>query len=428
MSGRKTMLVLGSDFGTLDLVLKAKERGHHVIVADLMEESPTKFAADEVWLVSTTDLDELEKRCRVASVNAVTFGASDFNIGNGRELCKRLGLPFYCESDRAWRVSRNKAEFKRVCRLVGARVAQGYHLDDALLPSDLEAVNYPVVVKPVDKSGNRGMSYCSNEEELRRAWAYARSVSDNEDIIVERELHGPEFAVNYAIAGGEPRILYFSSEHNQPGRPSNMYSVINTTAAHLGQYLAEMDAPVCRVFKEIGCTEGVAWVEAMLDEDGHFYLLEMGYRFGGEMTYVPYKDVSGFDTIGWMLDCAFGIGHVSDDLPVLPDSASRAVAASYHLFADRSALVSSIEGIEDLARRDGFWVDMPKRSGTWAREGSCLGVVRIFGDDCDDLCRKIQRVNESLKVLDENGSEITVRFDDFAALKHEALLSTSEAI
>lgn len=119
-------------------------------------------------------------------------------------------------------------------------------------------MKYPVVVKPVDKSGNRGMSYCKNREELVAAYKYARSISDNATIIVERELHGPEFAVNYVLADGEISLLYFSSEHNQPGYLENMYSIIYTQSADLKKYINEVNDSVKKVFKEAGCREGVA--------------------------------------------------------------------------------------------------------------------------------------------------------------------------
>lgn len=76
----RKLLVLGSDYGTLDIVHEAKKRGIYVIVADLMETSPTKEVADEVWLISTTDTDLLEQKCREVGVTAVITGASDFNI------------------------------------------------------------------------------------------------------------------------------------------------------------------------------------------------------------------------------------------------------------------------------------------------------------------------------------------------------------
>ena len=167
---KKKLLILGSDYGTIDIVHEAHRMGLYVIVTDLMETSPTKQAADESWLISTTEIEILEMRCREEHVDGILTGASDFNIRQSRILCKRLGLPVYCDNDNAWEVSTNKRKFKDLCKKIGAPIAEDYHLSDELSRNDLAKIHYPVVVKPVDKSGNRGMSYCSNEEELIKAY------------------------------------------------------------------------------------------------------------------------------------------------------------------------------------------------------------------------------------------------------------------
>ncbi len=154
------LLVLGSDFGTLDIVREAKKQGLYVIVTDLMDTSPAKEAADESWHISTTEIDILEKKCRELEVKGILAGASDFNLTLVRELCKRLNLPVYCDNDYAWRVSSDKSEFKKICCSLGAPVAAGYELTDELSEEQLDKIQYPVVIKPVDKCGNTGMSYC----------------------------------------------------------------------------------------------------------------------------------------------------------------------------------------------------------------------------------------------------------------------------
>ena len=115
------VLVLGSDFVTAEVVKEAKKMGIYVIVSDLMETSPAKELADEAWMISTTDIDALEQKCRETGVTAVMFGASDFNITNARILCKRLELPIYCDDDNAWRAARDKSYFKEICRQVERR-------------------------------------------------------------------------------------------------------------------------------------------------------------------------------------------------------------------------------------------------------------------------------------------------------------------
>lgn len=416
---QKKLLILGSDYGTIDIVRESHKMGLYVIVADLMEMSPTKEAADEAWLVSTTDTDTLELKCKEKGVNGVITGASDFNIRQSRELCKRLGFPVYCENDNAWEISTNKRMFKDLCKKIGAPVADDYVLTDELKREDLDKIKYPVVVKPVDKSGNRGMSYCRNEKELIEAYKYARSVSDNSVIIVERELHGPEFAVNYVLADGNIHLLFFSSEHNQPGELENLYSVINTTSNHLKQYLEEVNDKVIEVFKTAGCRDGVAWVETIYDNDGHFHLLEMGYRFGGEVVNVPYEKVCSFNSIKFMIEIALGEKHGESDLPQKLENAETGVAAAYMLFAKKDNVIKDIKGLDIIENYPNVTLDMPKREGGAVRYHATMGVVHIYGRNIEELCDTIQAVNENLSVTDKDGEEMFIYFDDFKTLKDE---------
>ncbi|MBP5396317.1 MAG: ATP-grasp domain-containing protein [Bacteroidales bacterium] len=424
---QERLLILGSDFGTISVVKEAHNAGMYVIVADLMESSPSKIEADEAWFVSTTDIDTLEKKSRECGVTAIMFGASDFNISNCRILCKRLSFPIYCDNDYTWSVARNKRLFKNICKKVGAPVAADYEFNDDQLESVIGKVAYPVVVKPCDKSGNRGMSYCSNEKELREAYQLARSISD-QSIIVERQLRGEEYNVHYVLAEGEARLLYFSSSHHEPGCASNIYSFKNTTSCHLRQYIEEVNDSVKRVFKEAGCKDGIVWVDIMRDSDGKFYLLEMGYRFGGVMTYRPYAMVSGFNTIKWMLDLSRGIKHGTVDLPPELSQAYRGCAASYHLFTKHSGIVKEVNGIELLEGKEeeGFFVDMPKRAGASVREKATMGLIGIYGEDINDLCDKLRSVNASLSVKDEDGNDLVIVYDDYETIKREYQLGMKQ--
>lgn len=415
----RKLLILGSDYGTIDMVREAHKAGLYVVVTDTMETSPTKEEADEKWLISTTDIDALEKKCREEDISAVTFGASDFNITNGRILCKRLGLPIYCDSDRAWEVARNKSEFKKLCREVGAPIATDYYLTDKLSRDELDKIQYPVVVKPVDKSGNRGMSYCMNEEELIVAYRYARSVSDNATIIVEHMMKGPVFAVDYVLADGESSLLYYLSEHHQPGQLKNLYSIYNTTSAFFKQYVNELDEAVRAVIKKAECREGIVWVECMRDIDGHFYLLEMGYRYGGEMTYVPYELMHGFNTIKWMLDVALGVKHKKSDLPAELNVCYQSCAASYFLFSTCDGEIALMEGVKEVEEMENVTIDFPKRLGSSVRYHTAFGIIRLYAKDCDEMCKIISNINNVLKIRDKDGKDMFIYFDDFDTIRTE---------
>lgn len=416
---RRTLLVLGSDYGTIDIVREAHRMGMIVIVADLMESSPTKQEADEAWLISTTDMDVLEAKCKETGVCGVITGASDFNTTCCRKLCVRLGLPVISASDKAWEASRNKRLFKELCKQAGAPVAKDYYISSIDDEDALNSVVYPVVVKPVDKSANRGMSYCNNKEELIEAYKYAKSISDSDTIIVEKELHGPEFAAHYVVADGEARLLYFGSEHHQPGQRNNQYSLVYTTSAYLQQFLDEVNDHLIKAFKLAGCKDGIVWVECIRDDDGHFYLFEMGYRFGATMLYTWYEKVYGFNSIRWMIECAIGKKHTMADLPEGLTQPLKATSASYHLFTQKEGRVACIKGLETIEKMPNVIIDIPKRGGHTVPSHACIGVIRIYGEDCDHLCETIAYINNNLRIEDSFGENMVILFDDFESVKSE---------
>ena len=413
------LLILGSDYVTLYLAKEAHRMGLYVIEADLMPDSPTKAQADEAWLVSTTDLDALETRCRACNVAGVIAGASDFNISNSRLLARRRGLPVYCPDDRLWADVRNKIRFKEMCLRVGAPTAERFPLTAALRREDLDAIRYPVVVKPADKSGNRGFSYCENEQELLAGWEYARSVSDPANIIVERKLVGPEYNVHYLVAEGEAAFLYLNATFHEQNQAANLYSFKCTTANGLPQYMEEVHPAAVRLIREMGITDGIVWFDMMLDRDGHYYLLEMGHRFGGNMTYVPYERVCGFRTTRWMLECALGIPHHASDLPDILSQPKHGIAASYNLFAQKAARVASIQGLDEVSRLPGVWVDCPKREGSELRFHTSSGLIGIYGQTAAEVCERLRTINAALHFYDDTGSELMICYDDYEQILQE---------
>lgn len=414
----KKVLILGSDFGTYDLAVEAKKMGLYVIATDLMETSPTKEAADEAWHISTTDLDLLEKKIIEENISGILTGASEFNIEMCRALCKKLNLPLYCEKDSAWAIARDKSKFKALCKECGVPVAQDYYISDALTREELDAVKYPVVVKPVDKSGNRGMSYCANEEELVKGYKYARSISDNENIVVERQLNGPEYTAYFLVADGEVELSYYTSAHHQPGTPHNLYTLEYITACHLKQFLEEVNESIKNVFKKAGCTNGVAWIECMYDQDGHFYVLEMGYRLAGPVLYVMHEKISGFNTIRWMIECALGVKHTKKDLPTkLP--VYKECVASYDLFTCCEGVIETIEGLEEVKALPNVVIDIPKREGGSVRYHANMGVIRIYGKNFENMRNTVEKINSTLFIKNAQGENMFIKYDDFEGIRIE---------
>ncbi len=415
------LLMLGSNNSSTDIILCAKSMGVRTVAADYYppERSAAKRAADEHWLISTGDLDALERKCREEGITAVASGVSDFNTEQAVQLCARLGLPCYCTPE-AWHYARDKADFKALCRQVGVPVAEDWVLSDPPTQAELDAVRLPVVVKPVDMSSNRGMSYCRDRASLEKACRYARSVSSQSRLIVERMIEGHEYASYYVLAGGEARLLTFASMNSQPGAPGNCYSLTTTVTDLTEQYIREIDPAVRALIKAAGCTDGYVWFEIMA-EHGRFYFLEMGYRLSGDVLHIPLRSLTGFDAIRWMTECALGRRHRPEQLAAIPDPrTTKRSATSYLLWTSRAGAIGEISGVEQIAALPGVDRVSLAPVGSGFDIYRPVGPVLFTSDDCRQLCDTIERINRGIRITDQTGEDMLIRFTDYERLEQMA--------
>lgn len=412
--------MLGSSYFTKEMLLAAKEMGVYTIVTDYvpLEESLAKQIADEYWMISTAEIDLLEERCRKEGITAVACGVSEFNQDMALELCERLGLPNYATKT-AWHHNRDKSAFKAACRAVGAPVATDYYLTDALTDEELSAVNFPVVVKPVDCAGNQGVSFCHNREELVKAYHYARSVSSNSRIIVERMLEGEEYVCLYAFADGEPSLIAVDMGYVQPGEPTNCYIVCTSVYDNMKQYLSEVDAISKKALQQAGCKEGIAWVQIMRDKnDGVDYFIEMGCRLSGDLIALPYQNLTGFDPAKWMVECALGIKHTPADLPAPITEPYHACAATYLLWTNKPGEVREIIGLEEAGKIPGVRAYADNIHIGTRREAYNRSINFLINTaDCDELCSAIEKINQHVELRNEKGENMLIYFTDFDTIK-----------
>ena len=415
----KKLLMLGTSYGTCLMLEYAKSKGVYTIVTDYNEpeHSPGKQISDEYWMLNTGDLDALEKKCREEGVNAVVCGISEFNLEMCMELCRRLALPCYCTPE-AWHYSHDKVDYKALATSLGAPLADDYFLSDPPTREELDKVKYPVVVKPIDLSCNRGISYVYNEEELFKAMDYARSMSSSRKLVVERMLHGEEWYGTYALADGEVHLLALCAMYAQPGYPKFCYSITTTVSNHVEDFCREINPHIENVIKGTGCREGYAWTQAMRDEDGHFYIIEMGYRLDGDMMYVPFKELLGFDVTAWIVDYALG---ERNDPALLPPSQAKAftrTANSYMLWTDdKGGTIASIEGLDEVKSWPGVTVDSLAAPGDSIRPYGPLGCILFTTENVEDMIEMIRKINDTVRITNTDGDDVLIYYTDFDYLR-----------
>lgn len=414
------LLMLGSSLGSIEIVETAREMGYYTIVTDNLDpnRSTAKKVADEFWMISTNDLDVLEKKCREENVNAIFAGISEFNLDRVKELTERLGLPCYIE-DSAWKYARDKSVFKKKCRELGIPVVDEYTVSDPPQPDELSAIEYPVVVKPVDGTGNKGLSICNNQAELfagcRKAWK--NSYSGN--ILIERYIIGEESWHFYFLADDVIRHIYSGSVLRQPGHPTFLYLLGSFAVTDYYEFKEQFDKKCTAFLKNIGCRNGIAWFQFIKDRRGKYYALEMAQRMSADCSGKALKKSIGINSIEWMLDLAFGKKHTAEMIPKPSEPPYESVHYVYYQFAERDGKIASIQGYYDLDP-ERFQVSFVAHEGDFIQKFRLMARIVFNANTPGEVCESIRHINALTRILDINNNNMYIPFTDFDLLKKYA--------
>ncbi|SDB46523.1 Carbamoylphosphate synthase large subunit [Pseudobutyrivibrio sp. YE44] len=396
----KKILFLGNNTHVDELIKFAKERGVYTIVTDNLpvEQSPFKAMADEAWDVSVLDYDVLEKKCKEEGINAILCGASEVCIKANKDLCERLGLPFYA-NQRAWDITNDKLAFKEACEACGLNVPAEYHLDKTLKAEDIAKIKYPVVVKPADGCSSIGLHICNNEEELKAGYLDAYEKSPEKKVVVEDFIAGEQVGFIYAVIKGEPHL--FISGDDCACKDNSERRVFGATPTkHMDLFDKELRNQIDKLVEYLEIKDGIIGLQTIFD-GSKFVALEMNYRLpGGKVPGEKYLcDV--------MLDNALN----EDTKPTFTPQPGQVF--SYALWLNPGK-IADIQGVDVLqSQPQKYNVQLFRHVGDDVEENSgmrqILGYVMFF-TDLEHHLEYTEEINNTVKVISDSGEDLLIHY------------------
>lgn len=191
LSGKRLLMLEGNHLGKT-IIDKAHELGIYVVIANWysVEDAPLKAYADKSYIVDIFDAPAMMKIIKQEKIDGIFTGFTDSHLHIYAKLCREAGVPCFT-SEKLADVMTDKSLFKQKCLEAGLNVIDEYDVEMLLSDSSYaEKAEYPVIVKPTDNSGARGISICSNSSSLRTAIDRARNFSSSRKVITEKYLGG----------------------------------------------------------------------------------------------------------------------------------------------------------------------------------------------------------------------------------------------
>ena len=327
----KRVLMLGGSMQQIPAIRTAKEMGLYVITCDYLPDNPGHKYADEYYNVSTTDLDGVFELSRRLEIDGIIAYASDPAAPTAAYVAEKLGLPG--NPYESVKICTEKDLFRAFLKEHGFNCpqAQGYRTYEEAY-AEIDRFTFPVMVKPVDSSGSKGVVKIYNKGELRAAVEEALSYSRGKRFIVE------EFIVKkgYQVSGDGFSYngkLVFTSYGNE------LYSSAGGTREYvaLGEFWPSLLTPeqkekvddeLQRLITALGMKTCAYNIEVILDENDIPYVIELGPRNGG--SYIPQliKYATGVDLVRYTI-----LGALGEDCSELKMTETEGVWSNYMIMS-----------------------------------------------------------------------------------------------
>ena len=282
--GKKKLMLLGGLRYLLPVIEAAHRHGIHVITVDYRPDNIAHRYSDEYHNVSIIDKEAVLALAQELQIDGIMSFAVDPGVVAAAYTAEQMGLPFQCSYEAAC-ILQDKSRFRQFLADNGFNVpnARGYCEGDNAL-QDIDYFNWPIIVKPVDSAGSKGVTRVDDPDDLPAAIAHALDCSPSRHYIIEDflEKEGPSMGNECFVVDG--KLLYnafydqfFDNEGINPYAPSGELWPSAMAPEHEQEFKAELQ----RLFDLLHITSGIFNVECRVCTNGKCYLMEVSPRAGG---------------------------------------------------------------------------------------------------------------------------------------------------
>jgi len=421
----KKLLILGANPETVPLVQVANEMGIETLVTSNRPDDAAKKYAAKAFDVDGMDVPGLVSLARSENVDGVLVGVADILVPVYCKVCDALGMPCYATKE-ICDVFSYKDVFKATCERYGIHGIPEYYLDSGMKREDLDRIEYPVMIKPVDGYSGLGMSVVYNESEIETAVRKALDISKKKRFIVEKYMTCDDMGMYYTFKDGycSASCIYDRYTTNEQSGLSRVCLGGTYPSKHIEKYFERMHDNVVRMFSDIGIRDGVLMLSAFFEND-EFYVYDTGFRLQGEAPHILMKAVHGFDQREMLIRFALTGSEGSIDLKEADDTFFRGKYAATLWFLLKSGTIDNITGLDDLSgdknvvaniqRLRAGDIVLPEWIGT---EKQVLTRLYLVSESKTELAERLRYYMDTVRVFDQHGNNMLLHgFDVENALQ-----------
>lgn len=400
MAQKKIMLLGGLRY-LKPVIDAAHKQGYYVITADYLPNNIAHKWSDEYCNVSIIDKEAVLREAQRLQIDGIMSFACDPGVVAASYVQNKMGLPSFGPFESV-EILQNKDKFRAFLAKNGFNVpqAKGFDSVEAAM-QEIYWYPWPVIVKPTDAAGSKGVTRVDKAEDLKPALEYAMEHSISGHIIVEEfiDKQGCSSDTDSFSEDGKLKFVSFcaqrfDAEATNPYTPA-AYSWPSTFTKEQEEYLT---SEIQRLITLLNLKTCVYNIEVRVAPNGKPYIMELTPRGGGNRLCEMLRYATGVDMI-----TAITRAMVGDPiLEPIEQKPYKGHWAEIILHADKDGVFDHLEISKDLPAEiveEDLWVENGDKVEGFEGANNAIGTLVLKFQTAEELEKAITNQHSWLKVV-----------------------------
>ena len=396
----KKLLVLGGSRYALPVIKAAHELGLYVITADYLPDNIAHKYSDEYCNVSIVDHEATLKAAQEHQIDGIISFACDPGVVTAAYVADNMGLPS-CGPLESVKILQNKGKFRDFLTKHGFNVpnARGYtNIEEAL--KDIDRFHWPVIVKPTDSAGSKGVNRVDKPDKLKDAIEYALSFSRGNEFIIEDFITQNGFSsdTDSFSVDGELKFVSFNSQRFDRNA-ENPYTpaAYSWPSSMTDEHQKELASEIQRLLQLLKMGTSIYNIETREGTDGKAYIMECSPRGGGNRLAECLEYATGVKLVENAVRAAVGMPII--DVEQKPYDGCWAEVI---LHSDKPGVFDSLwidKSIIDFVYEQDLWIKPGTIVGGFSAANEAVGTLVLKFDTKERLNEIMLNIHDYVKVI-----------------------------
>ena len=406
----KKLLIIAGARVHCKVVEAAKEMGIYTIVTDNLENSPAKLIADQKLMYNIFDIEELVEFGAKNNIDGVLDFCIDPAQKPAQQIAERLGLPTFGTQKQVLALT-DKNCFKKLCVDNGVDIIPEYSESD--IQSGL--IQYPVLVKPNDSRGSRGMTVCYNKDELIQAIPIAKIESSTGSVIIEKYMaNAQDLTISYIVKDGEPTLISLGDRYSgreEDGLNRQLVCTIQPSK-YIDMYLKHVNARVIKMIKNLGIKNGPVFMQGFVDGNT-VRMYDPGIRLPGNEYERIYTKATGINPMKSVISYIIG-DEILDHKRMSGSYDLNGKCAIQYMINVGPGKVAEIIGLDEISKHPnvidvGLNFEIGHQVEQTGDIRHRIGEISVLVNrNADDMLDIIEFIQSKLKIISDKGENMII--------------------